>query len=90
MRTRKSTVTFQHPFTLTSDAGELSPGSYDIEIDEVEMQATDRIAYRRVAINVYVRDSASTRIIIVNPTDFESALERDLNRELGDADADGN
>jgi hypothetical protein len=87
MRTRKSTVTFQRPFTLSAGVGELPPGSYDIEIDEEEIQATDRIAFRRVAISFYVQSSASTRTIAVKPADLESALERDLSPGLGEADA---
>jgi len=82
MRTRRSTVSFQRPFTLNRDVGELPPGSYEIEIDEDEIQATDRTAYRRVAIYFYVQTSASTRTIVVNPTDLETALERDLKPEL--------
>ena len=87
MRTRKSTVTFQHPFTLNRDVGELPAGSYDIEIDEEEIQATDRRAYRRVAIYFYLQNLASTRTIVVHPTDLESALARDLIPELGKASA---
>jgi hypothetical protein len=83
MRTRKSTVSFQGPFTLNRDVGELPPGRYDVEIDEEEIQATDRTAYRRIAIYLYVQSSASTRTIVVNPTDLESALERDLNPNAG-------
>ena len=83
MRTRKSTVSFQRPFTLKRDVGELPAGSYDIEIDEDEIQVTDRTAYRRVAIYFYAQNSASTRTIVVSPTDLESALERDLKPELG-------
>jgi hypothetical protein len=77
MRTRKATVSFQRPFTLNRDVGELPAGRYDIEIDEEEIQASDRTAYRRVAIYFYVKSSASTRTVVVNPTDLESALERD-------------
>lgn len=77
MRTRKSTVTFQRPFKLNKDIGELPPATYDIEIDEEEIQATGRTAYRRVAVYLYVQDSASTRTVAVNPTDLESALARD-------------
>ena len=87
MRTRKSAVSFQHPFTLNRDVGELPPGSYDIEIDEEEIQLLDRTVYRRVAIYFYVQNSASTRTIVVSPTDLQSALERDLNLESGNADA---
>jgi len=82
MRTRKSTVTFRHPFTLSPDIGELPAGSYDVEIDEDEIQASDRTAYRRVAINIYVETTRSTRTIVVNPADLQSALERDLTTGL--------
>ena len=82
MRTRRSTVSFQRPFTLNRDVGELPPGSYEIEIDEDELQATDRTAYRRVAIYFFVQSSASTRTIVVNPADLETALERDRKPEL--------
>jgi hypothetical protein len=85
MRTRRSTVSFERPFTLNRDVGELPSGSYEIEIDEDEIQATDRTAYRRVAIYFYVQSSASTRTIVVNPIDLEAALVRDRNPELGEA-----
>jgi hypothetical protein len=77
LRTRASTITFKRPFAFR-DVGELPPGSYDIEIDEEEIEAIDRTAYRRVAIRLFVRNPTSTRTIIVSPADFKSALERDL------------
>ena len=83
MRTRSSTVTFKHPFTLNRDLGELPAGTYPIEIDEEEMQATDRTAYRRIAIYFYVQNSASTRTIAVTPADLESASKRDSASALG-------
>jgi hypothetical protein len=83
MRTRKSTVIFERPFTLNKGVGELPPGSYDIEIDEEEIQAIDRTASRWIAIYLYVQNPASTRTIVVNPADLDSALERDLNPETG-------
>jgi len=86
MHTRSSSVTFRHPFILNHELGELPAGTYDIEIDEEEIQATDRTAYRRVAIYFYVRNSASTRTIAVTPADLESALKRDLT-STADADA---
>jgi hypothetical protein len=91
MRTRSSTVTFKHPFTLNRNLGELPPGTYDIEIDEEEIRGTDRTAYRRVAIYFYVQNSASTRTITVTQADLESATKRDLMSALrqADADADG-
>jgi len=88
MRTRPSTVTFGHPFTLNRDAGELPPGAYDVEIDEEEIQAIDRTAYRRVAIYFYIQNSASTRTIAVAPADLESALKRDSTAALGQSSTD--
>jgi hypothetical protein len=41
---------------------------YDIDIDEEEIQATDRTAYRRVQ-SLLRSGSASTRTIVVHPTD---------------------
>ena len=90
MHTRKSIAAFQRPFTLNRDVGELPPGNYDIEIDEEEIPAIDRTAYHRVAIYFYVQTSASTRTIVVSPADLESALERDLNPELGGENSTGN
>jgi hypothetical protein len=87
VRTRKSTVTFQHSFTLNRDVGQLPAGSYEIEIDEEEIQATDRTAYRRVAIYLYVQTAASTRSIALNSADLESALERDRKPASKQADA---
>ena len=84
MRTTRSTVSFQRPFTLNRDVGELPAGSYEIEIDEDELQATDRTAYRRIAIYFFVQSSASTRTIVANP-DLETALERDLKPQLSEA-----
>ena len=82
MRTRKSTVTFQKPFIVNRNVGELSAGSYDIEIDEEEICATDRLSYRRTAIYLFVQEGASTRTIAATPKELDSALERDKNARL--------
>lgn len=77
MRTRKSTVTFQKPFIVNPNVGELSAGSYDIEIDEEEICATDRVSYLRTAIYLYVQEGASTRTVAATPKELDFALERD-------------
>lgn len=89
MRTRKSTAIFQHPFILNRDVGELPPGRYDIESDEEEIQAIDRTAYRRFAIYFYVQNPRSTRTLIVNPADLESALQRDLDPKFHESETRG-
>ena len=77
MRTTKSTVTFQSPFMLNGDAGELPAGSYDIEIDEEELLAADRAGYRRIAAYFYVNGRGSTRTLVIDPAELDAALERD-------------
>jgi len=84
MRTRKSTVTFHRPFVLNGDAGELPAGRYEIEIDEEEIIAADRIGYRRTAAYFYVNRPGSTRMLIVDPLELDAALERDLKTRESD------
>lgn len=77
MRTSKDIVTFHSSFILNKDVGELPAGSYEIEIDEEEIPTHERQAFRRSAIYFYVKDGGSTRTVMVQPGDFDSALERD-------------
>jgi hypothetical protein len=77
MRTTKSTVTFQDPFILNKDVGELPAGTYDVEIDEEEILTTDWTGYRRMAIYFYVERWSATRTFVIAPAELESALERD-------------
>ena len=86
MRTRKSNVTFQRSFVLNWNVGELPPGTYDIEIDEEELQGSDRTGFRQVAIYFYVQKSASTRTFIVTPKELASALARDSKAGLSPSD----
>ena len=77
MRTTKTEVTFRDSFVLNRNVGELPAGSYNIEIDEEEILTAGRTSYRRTAIYFFVEKDRSTRMISVEPADFESALRRD-------------
>ena len=77
MRTTKTRVTFRDSFTLNRNVGELPAGSYDVEIDEDEIVTTDRTGYRRTAIYFFVKKDGSTRMLSIEPAEFESALRRD-------------
>ena len=83
MRTRKSRVTFEHPFTLNMDSGELPAGSYNIEVEEEEILAVDRTAYRRTAVYLFVEKPGSTRMLIVEPGAFDEAVKRDAAKDPG-------
>lgn len=77
MRTTRSTVTFEQPFILNMDIGELPAGDYQIDTDEEEITASDRTAYRRTAVYFYVSNGASTRMVVIDPHDLDSALAKD-------------
>ncbi len=80
MRTTRSAVTFDHPFVLNTDSGELPAGDYEIETDEEEILALERTAYRRAAVYFYAGSGGSTRMLIIDPDDLDSALDRDSER----------
>lgn len=77
VRTTRDTVTFESSFILNRDVGELPAGSYDIEIDEEEIPTRERSAYRRTAIYFYVERPGSTRTVVIQPSELDSALRRD-------------
>lgn len=85
MRTTRSEVTFVHPFILNRDVGELPAGNYGIETDEEEILASDRTAFRRTAVYFYVESGGSMRMLVIDPTDLESALGRDAQSRAGSA-----
>jgi hypothetical protein len=86
MRTTRSEVTFERPFVLNMDVGELPAGTYQIDTDEEEILVSDRTAYRRTALYFYVSNGPSTRMLVIDPHDLDSALGRD---SQGDAAAAG-
>jgi hypothetical protein len=88
MRTTKSTVTFYDSFVLNRDVEELPAGSYEIETDEEEILTTERSAFRRTAVYFYVENQGSTRTLMIDPADLESALSRDAGKRAGLATAD--
>lgn len=77
MRTRKSTVSFNKPFVLNAQVGELPAGTYDVETDEEEIGAGEYTGFRRTAVVLYVRQEGSTRSIGATPKELDSALARD-------------
>ena len=80
MRTTKTNVTFRDSFILNRSVGELPGGSYNIEIDEEEIVTSGRTGYRRTAVYFFVEKERSTRMLVVEPADLESALSRDAEK----------
>ena len=80
MRTTKTKVTFCHSFILNRSVGELPAGDYNIEIDEEEILTSGRTGHRRT---VFEEKDTSTRMLSVEPADFESALSREEEKRAG-------
>jgi hypothetical protein len=83
MRTTRSKVTFDQPFVLNMDIGELPAGDYQVDIDEEEIAVSDRTAYRRTAAYLYVESPGSTRMVVIDPHDLDAALDRDSQAGAG-------
>jgi hypothetical protein len=83
-RTTETTVTFRHPFKLTSFDTEQPAGTYRLVTDEEEVLGLSFLAYRRVATMLHT-PSISTpdahvvehRVYPVDPAELASALEAD-------------
>jgi hypothetical protein len=80
MRTTRSTVTFNAPFTLNKVVGELPAGTYDIEVDEEEIIGLESTAYRRTGTLLIVQQPGSTRSIAVDPKTWDATLRLDSER----------
>lgn len=81
-RTRRETVTFAHPFLLTSIGRSLPPGAYEVLTDEELIEGLSFPVYRRVATMILVpasspRTSSSVEMLTVDPRELRASLERD-------------
>ena len=77
IRTTKKTLTFARPFVL-GGVGPLPPGSYDVETDEELVESLSFPFYRRVATMIHLRRGGATQVYLVDPTDLEACLVRDV------------
>jgi hypothetical protein len=53
VRTRESTVTFRHPFTLSAFDRPQPAGTYRLVIDEEEILGLSFLAYRQTAVMLH-------------------------------------
>ena len=77
VRTTRSTVTFQAPFSMPGISGEQPAGTYDLEVDEELIAGIERPAYRRVATLLYLTTPRGTRTCTITADELAAALERD-------------
>lgn len=88
-RTRHSTVTFGHAFTLAGVEGAQPAGTYTIETTEDLIDSLSLVAYRRVSTAIILDSRLPGRggrqVVPIDPRDLEAALDRDAgtDRPLG-------
>jgi len=80
-RSRRSTLTFRHPFWLKGLGRQLPPGTYEVVCDDELIEELSFPVYRRVATLLFVPGEAyrrsSIEMVDVDPQDLKAAHERD-------------
>ncbi|HET7383829.1 MAG TPA: hypothetical protein VFJ59_14735 [Pseudolabrys sp.] len=79
-RTKRVTMTFQHPFSLKGVDRRLAPGDYEVVTDEELIEELSFPVYRRVATMILLPADArqsSIEMVTVEPADLAAAHERD-------------
>ena len=80
-RTKRVTLTFQHPFSLKGVDRPLAPGQYEVVTDEELIEELSFPVYRRVATLIFlpaqVHKPSSIEMVNVDPADLAAAHARD-------------
>lgn len=79
-RTKRVTLTFQHPFSLKGVDRRLAPGGYEVVTDEELIEEMSFPVYRRLATMILLPADArqsSIEMVTVEPADLAAAHERD-------------
>lgn len=88
VRTRETTITFDHPFHLSDADGDLPAGTYRIVIDEEQLLGLSFIAYRRMATMLHTPALAAPQgrneCLSVNAAELDAALLKDQQKSAGE------
>ncbi|MGA7386582.1 MAG: hypothetical protein WBW99_01460, partial [Pseudolabrys sp.] len=79
-RTKRVTLSFQHPFSLKGVDRRLAPGGYEVVTDEELIEELSFPVYRRLATMILLPADArqsSIEMVTVEPADLAAAHERD-------------
>jgi hypothetical protein len=74
-RTKRRTLTSQHPFSLKGVDRQLSPGEYEVVTDEELIEGLSFPVYRRVATLIFLPGSRESTIemVAIDPSDLDEA-----------------
>lgn len=78
IRSRRETITFQHPFRIRGIDRLLPPGAYEVITDEEMIEGLSFPAYRRVATMIMVPVSGSAmEVVSIGSVDLSDAQRND-------------
>ncbi|WP_024278066.1 hypothetical protein [Xanthobacter sp. 126] len=81
VRTRETTVTFDHAFHLSDADGDLPAGTYRLVIDEEQLLGVSFLAYRRMATMLHTPALAApagrSKCLSVNAAELDAAVLKD-------------
>jgi hypothetical protein len=79
MRSRRETITFQHPFRIRGVDRLLPPGAYDVITDEEMIEGLSFPAFRRVATMIMVpaAQSPAMEMVSIGSVDLSDAQRLD-------------
>jgi hypothetical protein len=73
MRSRRETITFNHPFRIKGIDRLLSAGAYEVVTDEEMIEGLSFASFRRVATMIMVPRGSSMEMIAISPVDLSDA-----------------
>jgi hypothetical protein len=80
-RTKRVTMTFQHPFSLKGVERQLAPGQYEVVTDEELIEELSFPVYRRVSTLIFLPAQAhkpsSIEMVNIDSADLAAAHARD-------------
>ena len=80
MRSRRETITFQHPFRIRGIGRLLPPGAYEVITDEEMIEGLSFAAFRRVATMIMVPATAQNsamEMVSIGSVDLSDAQRMD-------------
>ena len=91
VRTRDTTITFDHAFHLSEAEGDLPAGTYRVVIDEEQLLGLSFMAYRRMATMLHTPALAApqgrSECLSVNAAELDAALSKDRQKSARERDA---
>jgi hypothetical protein len=90
-RTRFTTITFLHPFSLLGVDGVQPAGTYTVETIDATLDNLSFIAYRRVSTSIMLPAVGAVarqrQVIFLDPLELEAAVKRDAQMLTGSGES---